>query len=924
MIGDNDKNPPPPPPELSDDDFGIITSRIFEEPQNTKALLAQISDKDLTRRTEWGTGLTCRKILEMKRYDLIPIMIARGVDPIVLLKEGITAAGKDGNFSINAARYVRLIDSILANTDLTVIADNNQPQALRQDLFTLLIQGGSPDLIDLFAKKINLPNISLEEGLKETTNIYQDDNAYWYRLLETINYYQDKPVPENLIKYINELMDFAAKKLEGLIKKHPEYANMFANYIFNAYPVSFWLDHVSKTAPHPIIQETSRKLNQLLFPYIDEKNPQKAFNAKMVAGHLNLDGAVILPSDKPDTKPYKVLLQGLDPYWTFPSIVQSFEAFKEEQHKDPELSAVFNEVSKALQAMQRSAVNANTPQAAADILHNSQNLVSIITSGSRTHSANYGLTYIPEGPYYMLSKLNRGAGTKGYNCGIVNYKVTKPENLTEPLIQRMLQYHATPPEQFSDFHEKELEEILGLEFISKQDASRQSAASCTTVSGDMALRTILTDAFRKHFLRKNESLKDAQLHAEQQADVWYKKWSAFDRNYSFDTYFSFAANQPLSYDLLSKELFRHHDPAKSDELYRGKKILPILLKLDRERLIQEITSHLIEYEIKYESKNHNDLKAFLEAIDPELANECILKAAQESTKNFNEKYDEMVEMMRSQIQSTTDNPFFIQFLREDFWMALKDKFAKADLLRDKNGVTLLQMAKTLGNQNVSDAFAKAIKNVMTERLAGYLTATTADSGFKVFHSDLSCLGKLLDNGADIKGFYGDLMANAEPKIVGFLLENGYLKINEPDAYGKTLLMHACEKDNLDAGLLLVKKGADLDMRDRNAKNYEDYINNGEKSEFRVRQMLKQIREKPEQLEKRPEAPKSTAEKPTTHRKSTLLVQPLSKRQTNIGEPKPPKIRKVLFSKKTKTKQQVTKRNVKRNPKGSKPGKPEGR
>jgi len=916
----------PEPILLSKEEFIKRINEIFSAPPSMagdliaklpQQALSQIVD-DYSSGHNIRIGLTVNNIIDNKRYDLFQRLLSHGMNPLVLLKKILEAASEDNDFAHRNGRYVKAIDTVLQHIPRDLLMDKGS-QTLRKDLFIYMTQAGRPEIAEVFSKYIDFPVIPIQEIMQTPTDLLS--KTPHELLTKALFHFQDKEMSPNLATYYNNLLEFWRQKLiqEGSLPK-------IARETFYSFPMMLWLQRVLQSAPNKTVCESCQNLLQDLSAYQDEEFHQKALNVKMLAGHLNLDAKLNFKSTKPNVDDYKINIDGHDPSWTFPSIAESFNAFRAQTKEDAELQAVFDEASTALASMAAVAQNPYLPEIPKTILAQSKDSPAIVPSGCVTHSANYGLAYIPEIQFTMLSTLNRGAGTEGYNAGIVNALITKPENLTEDLIKRMLSYHGTSPEDFGQFYQVELVDLLGLKFVSKQEASRQSASSCVTVSGDMALRSILTAAFRKHFLAKNESFEKAQRNAEIHADKWFKKWSAFDRNYYFDKYIQDPANQPLSYDLLAIELFRHHDPNKPDEVYRVGILIPLLKQMDEPKLVAGIIKRLLEYKRKGEGKNYQDLSKMIEKIDKDLAKKCIDAVSDKYAKEIEENFQRFEKMIKANLAEWKKYDFDgIEYNLNYLFGELhftdlvdpnnesKDIFllpyAKAD------GTTLFEVAEKVEHEPTRKALLNLIKKKMTEKLGSYIATTTADSGFKVFHSDLNCLKTLLDQGAQIKPLYSALMSNADPKMIEFIIKNKYVNINEPDAEGKTLLMHACARDNLDVAQKLMALGADLSRKDNAGKTFQDHIRNGKKSVLREAQMIRALTD---------EAPKLVAEKPTTHRKSTLLVQPLSKRHTNIGELKPPRPRKVLFSKETKSKQSVTKHNVKRKPKGKKPANPEGR
>lgn len=86
---------------------------------------------------------------------------------------------------------------------------------------------------------------------------------------------------------------------------------------------------------------------------------------------------------------------------------------------------------------------------------------------------------------------------------------------------------------------------------------------------------------------------------------------------------------------------------------------------------------------------------------------------------------------------------------------------------------------------------------------------------------LQIVEKLLENGADVN--IADIRgatplhratSRGNLTIVKLLLDHSDLRVNVRDAYGNTPLHLACEEDRQDEAKLLVKNGADLDIKNK--------------------------------------------------------------------------------------------------------------
>jgi len=537
-----------------------------------------------------------------------------------------------------------------------------------------------------------------------------------------------------------------------------------------------------------IIQKLKQSHNHLQPE--NNANMMRYHNIKLLAHHLNLKGEVFA-SFPPQVARPQVSLEGFYTTVTFPEIAHSFEEFVHDpdiQNRFDGRTKVLNNVIQSLRLSANLLTN-HTLATRSQLIHDGLRESSIVVaSGFRGHSANF---LLGKGKTRTMI-LNRGIGSEGNNAGVRSSTIGNPSVLTPELITDMQALSLKTMEDYREFTDKTLQDQLDLEFDDILHTKGQSAGTCTMTSMDMGVLGLLYDALLQEGLSKKEAKEEAQ--------EIFKAWSVFDRNWALDRYINNELNKPYCFDLLMDALYKQHNPSKEDELYRGQKIIAILQDIDKEQFKWNIIKYMAGLRKAHNTQGYAQFADFLRKNN-----------LQELVSAEEKKHDaEVVNLLK-----------IINDPKKLSSMVTNLDLIKVDIFAPYNGKPLFEtLYETVDNDEKKKKLMKIKKEIVN-----YLIIEYYDTRKYYKDDNHSYLKHLLDNGADFKAKIDlkQYMNNATPDDLAFMIDNAYLSVNEKDKDGKTLIMAACESNNVEAARYLAKRGADLSAVDNAGKGFEDYV-----------------------------------------------------------------------------------------------------
>lgn len=179
--------------------------------------------------------------------------------------------------------------------------------------------------------------------------------------------------------------------------------------------------------------------------------------------------------------------------------------------------------------------------------------------------------------------------------GIEEYNITKPEHLTADLFQKLL----TPHNNHSDFIQKDLIDILGLERTGEVKTPEQIVGNCVWTSHQAGLEALfITVMLEQGFNNEN---------AHEWAKSLFLLWEEFDLTFSIKEVIKyqdiFIQNEVYD-DLLLKVLDLHHN---SDDIKDIQKGVMILNELDKPLVFDAFDQEIGQYVYHYDPLSYHTI-----------------------------------------------------------------------------------------------------------------------------------------------------------------------------------------------------------------------------------------------------------------------------------------------------------------------------